>query len=61
MSIIRIKLISRLAATLGTRSKKLTKKDLTAIDLSKTCELIAAPPEPMALRLSGCLLVGVAR
>ena len=53
--------MTRLAATLGTRSKRLTKKDLTAIDLSKTCEMIATPPEPMALRLSGCLLVGVAR
>jgi len=31
------------------------------VDLARTCELIAEPPEPMALRLSGCLLVGVAR
>ena len=53
--------ISRLAATLGPRSRRITRKQLTAIDLTRTCELIAEPPEPMALRLSGCLLVGVAR
>ncbi|ODN99183.1 hypothetical protein I350_07342 [Cryptococcus amylolentus CBS 6273] len=48
-------------ATLGPRNKKITKKQLAAVDLAKTCELIAEPPEPMALRLSGALLVGVAR
>ena len=52
---------ARLAATLGPRTKRITRKDLNTVDLSKTCELIAEPPEPMALRLSGCLLVGVAR
>ncbi|ODN94853.1 hypothetical protein L198_05001 [Cryptococcus wingfieldii CBS 7118] len=50
-----------LMATLGPRNKKITKKQLAAVDLAKTCELIAEPPEPMALRLSGALLVGVAR
>ncbi|WRT70077.1 uncharacterized protein IL334_007071 [Kwoniella shivajii] len=50
-----------LAATLGPRNKKITRKQLTAINLAKTCDLIAEPPEPMALRLSGALLVGVAR
>ncbi|WVQ74364.1 hypothetical protein IAR50_003964 [Cryptococcus sp. DSM 104548] len=48
-------------ATLGPRNKKITRKQLAAVDLAKTCELIAEPPEPMALRLSGALLVGVAR
>lgn len=51
----------RLAATLGPRTKRITRKQLISVDLTKTCELIAEPPEPMALRLSGCLLVGVAR
>ncbi|ORY22379.1 Rec8 like protein-domain-containing protein [Naematelia encephala] len=50
-----------LAATLGPRNKRITRKQLTTVDLTKTCELIQDPPEPMALRLSGCLLVGVAR
>nr|XP_019010481.1 uncharacterized protein I206_04950 [Kwoniella pini CBS 10737]OCF49262.1 hypothetical protein I206_04950 [Kwoniella pini CBS 10737] len=50
-----------LAATLGPRSKKITKKQLTSVDLSRTCDLIAEPPEPLALRLSGSLLVGVTR
>ncbi|ORX39397.1 Rec8 like protein-domain-containing protein [Kockovaella imperatae] len=50
-----------LVATMGQGSKKITRKDLHSVDLPKTCELIAEPPEPMALRLSGNLLVGVAR
>lgn len=51
----------RLAATLGPKTKRITRKQLIGVDLTKTCELIAEPPEPLALRLSGCLLVGVAR
>lgn len=54
-------LILRLAATLGPKTKRITRKQLTTVDLNRTCELIAEPPEPLALRLSGCLLVGVAR
>ncbi|KIR71619.1 hypothetical protein I310_04295 [Cryptococcus deuterogattii CA1014] len=50
-----------LMATLGPRNKKITRKQLAAVDLARTCDLIAQPPEPMALRLSGALLVGVAR
>ncbi|WVQ84553.1 hypothetical protein IAT38_006707 [Cryptococcus sp. DSM 104549] len=50
-----------LMATLGPRNNKITRKQLAAVDLAKTCDLIAMPPEPMALRLSGALLVGVAR
>lgn len=56
-----MKLTTRLAATLGPKTKRITRKQLTGVDLTKTCELIAEPPEPLALRLSGCLLVGVAR
>ncbi|RXK41483.1 hypothetical protein M231_01191 [Tremella mesenterica] len=50
-----------LIATLGPRTKRITRKQLSNIDLTRTCDLIAQPPEPMALRLSSCLLVGVAR
>ncbi|OXG16036.1 hypothetical protein C361_05484 [Cryptococcus neoformans Tu259-1] len=50
-----------LMATLGPRNKKITRKQLATVDLARTCDLIAEPPEPMALRLSGALLVGVAR
>ncbi|WVR09559.1 hypothetical protein IAU60_006628 [Kwoniella sp. DSM 27419] len=50
-----------LMATLGPKNKKITRRQLTSVDLPSTCELIAQPPEPMALRLSGALLVGVAR
>lgn len=52
---------ARLAATLGPRTKRISRRELVTVDLARTCELIAEPPEPMALRLSGCLLVGVAR
>ncbi|OXG18173.1 hypothetical protein C367_04990 [Cryptococcus neoformans Ze90-1] len=48
-------------ATLGPRNKKITRKQVATVDLARTCDLIAEPPEPMALRLSGALLVGVAR
>ncbi|KAK4689231.1 hypothetical protein P7C73_g883, partial [Tremellales sp. Uapishka_1] len=50
-----------LAATLGPRNRRLTKKNLIQVDLPGTCDLIIHPPEPMALRLQSSLLVGVAR
>jgi hypothetical protein len=48
-------------ATLGPRSRRVSRKSITTLEISRTCEIIATPPEPMALRLSGTLLVGVAR
>lgn len=53
----------RLAATLGSKStlKKLTKKSVMSADISHLCGLIAEPAEPLALRLSSNLMVGVAR
>lgn len=51
----------RLMATLGPRSKRVTRKDIAKIDLERTCELIARPPEPMAMRLSATLLYGASR
>ena len=54
---------SRLAATLGAKSsfKKLPKRSVLTADISQLCGLIAEPPEPLALRLSSNLMIGVAR
>jgi hypothetical protein len=53
----------RLAATLGSKStfKKLPKRSVLTADISQLCHLIADPAEPLALRLSSNLMVGVAR
>lgn len=53
----------RLAATLGARSsfKRLPKRDVMGADIAQLCGLIAEPVEPLALRLSSNLMVGVAR
>jgi meiotic recombination protein REC8, fungi type len=55
--------IRRLAATLGARSsfKKLPKRDVMGADIIGLCDLITEPAEPLALRLSSNLMVGVAR
>ena len=55
--------IGRLAATLGARSsfKKLPKRDVMGADIIQLCGLITEPVEPLALRLSSNLMVGVAR
>ncbi|KAI8848333.1 Rec8 like protein-domain-containing protein [Chytridium lagenaria] len=47
----------------GSRSsiKKLSKKQLNGVNVSKACRYIVSPPEPMALRLSSNLMVGVSR
>ncbi|TRM60286.1 Rec8 like protein-domain-containing protein [Schizophyllum amplum] len=52
-----------LAATLGSRSafKKLPKRSVLTADIAQLCDLIAEPIEPLALRLSSNLMVGVAR
>ncbi|KAL1719459.1 Rec8 like protein-domain-containing protein [Schizophyllum commune] len=52
-----------LAATLGSRSafKKLPKRSVLNADIAQLCDLIAEPMEPLALRLSSNLMVGVAR
>lgn len=53
----------RLAATLGPRSnhRKLTKRDVNNVNVVKSCRLISSPPEPLSLRLSSTLLVGLTR
>lgn len=55
--------IWRLAATLGARSsfKRLPKRDVMSADIIQLCGLITEPAEPLALRLSSNLMVGVAR
>ncbi|KAI9512602.1 Rec8 like protein-domain-containing protein, partial [Russula earlei] len=52
-----------LAATLGARSsfRKLPKRDVLGADIIQLCGLITEPSEPLALRLSSNLMVGVAR
>jgi meiotic recombination protein REC8 len=58
-----LNLIPRLAATLGSRStfKKLPKRSIMTADISALCDLITQPDEPLVLRLSSNLMVGVAR
>ncbi|OLL25915.1 Meiotic recombination protein rec8 [Neolecta irregularis DAH-3] len=52
-----------LAATLGSKAsfKKIQKRDIINVDVSKACQYIVQPPEPLALRLSSNLMVGVTR
>ncbi|CAE6424929.1 unnamed protein product [Rhizoctonia solani] len=51
-----------MAATLGKTSiGKLNRRNVLSANISKLCELVAEPTEPLALRLSSNLLVGVAR
>ncbi|KAH8929014.1 hypothetical protein BT69DRAFT_1346239 [Atractiella rhizophila] len=52
-----------LAATLGARSqlRRLTKKELLSASITSACAKLAAPTEPLALRLSASLLMGIAR
>ncbi|CAG8647312.1 18986_t:CDS:2, partial [Racocetra persica] len=52
-----------LAATLGSRSslKKLSKKEVNSVNLVKACEYVTSPPEPLALRLTSNLMIGITR
>jgi meiotic recombination protein REC8 len=51
-----------MAATLGKTSVgKLNRRNVLSANIVKLCELVAEPSEPLALRLSSNLLVGVAR
>lgn len=53
----------RLVATLGSRTnlKKVGRKDILQVDISKACGTINRPAAPMALRLQSNLLYGVSR
>ncbi|CAG8462848.1 27313_t:CDS:10 [Dentiscutata erythropus] len=52
-----------LAATLGSRSslRKLSKKEVNSVNLVKACEYVTSPPEPLALRLTSNLMIGISR
>ncbi|KAI9179221.1 R8 protein [Blastocladiella emersonii ATCC 22665] len=52
-----------LAATLGPKAhyRRLSKKALASVNVPQACAIIEAPPEPLALRLTANLLVGVTR
>ncbi|CAG8449541.1 14767_t:CDS:10 [Funneliformis mosseae] len=52
-----------LAATLGSRSnfRKLSKKEVNSVDIVNACKYITTPPEPLALRLTSNLMVGISR
>ncbi|TIC27206.1 hypothetical protein E3Q11_02640 [Wallemia mellicola] len=55
-----------IAATLSTRTnltsfKKLSKKDILNFSIPSFCQTLQNPPEPLALRLSSNLLIGIVR
>ncbi|CAA22442.1 meiotic cohesin complex kleisin subunit Rec8 [Schizosaccharomyces pombe] len=52
-----------LAATLGSKHslRKLHKKDIMSVDIDEACDFVAFSPEPLALRLSSNLMIGVTR
>ncbi|KAH9864959.1 hypothetical protein IAQ61_008905 [Plenodomus lingam] len=52
-----------LVATLGSKSnlKRINRKQILGVDVSKACQTIVDPIAPMALRLQGNLLYGVSR
>lgn len=54
---------TRLVATLGAKSslKRINRKQILDVDVSKACQTIVDPVAPMALRLQGNLLYGVSR
>jgi meiotic recombination protein REC8, fungi type len=47
-----------MAATL---QKKLTKKQIQSVEITEACQYVQDPPEPLALRLSSNLMVGLSR
>lgn len=47
-----------IAATL---QKKLSKKQIQSVEITEACDYLVHPPEPLALRLSSNLMVGVSR
>ncbi|KIJ55411.1 hypothetical protein M422DRAFT_240024 [Sphaerobolus stellatus SS14] len=46
---------------MGSKVKKIPRRDVISADIGQLCNLIAIPPEPLALRLSSNLMVGVVR
>ena len=60
---LRLYLIVRLAATLGSKSsfKKLQRRDILSVDVPQACTFLSDADEPLALRLSSNLMYGVTR
>lgn len=55
-------IVLRLAATLGARGRKgINKKQILDADISEACQKIMNPPEPIALRTSAGLMMGVVK
>ncbi|KAJ1969271.1 R8 protein [Dispira parvispora] len=52
-----------LAATVGSKSRlrKLSKQEIVRVNVQRACHYLQKPPEPLALRLSSNLLVGISR
>ena len=53
-----------LAATVGPKSsssKRLGRREISSISIQETCTFLRAPPQPLSLRLSASLMVGVSR
>eukprot|EP00834_Sanchytrium_tribonematis_P006997 NODE_575_length_5853_cov_0.947341.p3 type:complete len:356 gc:universal NODE_575_length_5853_cov_0.947341:3689-2622(-) len=50
-----------IASTLGSKTKKLSKKVINNVDIGAQVEFLINPSEPLALRLSSHLLLGIAR
>lgn len=52
-----------LAGTLGQRSqaRRILRRDYQSVDITNACSYLMAPPEPLSLRLSASLMVGVVR
>lgn len=58
-----ISCLARLAATIGPKSnaRRLGRRDLVAVNVIDTCAYLAQPPQPLSLRLSASLMIGVSR
>jgi hypothetical protein len=41
--------------------KKLSKKDYLNVNVQQSCEFLTHPPEPLALRLTSNLMLGITR
>ncbi|KAJ1650822.1 hypothetical protein IWQ61_008469 [Dispira simplex] len=52
-----------LAATVGSKSRlrKLSKQEIVRVNVQRACHYVQKPPEPLALRLTSNLLVGISR
>ncbi len=52
-----------MAATVGPKagSRKLHRKELVSVNIPDTCRYLRDPPEPLSLRLSANMMVGVTR